>query len=232
MPKKPVKKISKDIGAQREPPKLSNKDEANAKPIDTLYLSARFRVRGGVVAHLDLLYQQAKKILPRLLAGAKSSKDFPELPSMIANAMIRKYAKAKQIHKVTLPCNAYRGEIVRLVPEGLYVTFLKTTFPVKFQKAPEQVLAIEFIKRKRVWFLCVQYRVSVEKRFVAEDVVGVDSNSRGNVATIAFGAGKVRRLGPDLGSVKYNYRKSRRKRQKKRQTQKLKKMSQKQSRSE
>jgi IS605 OrfB family transposase len=226
---KPQNEMSKDILLQSRSTEFRNENNVVAKPVDTMCLTSKFLVRGIIISHLDNLYQTAKKSIPKIFAGAKSTKDFPELPSVIAKALVRKYPKAKAIKRITLPICADKGRQVRLTPDGLYVACLKTTFPVSFRRQPLAVRGIEFIKRRRRWFLYVQHDVSIPmSTFQATDVVGVDMNSRGNVATISYGAGKVRRLGPDVGSIKFNFRKQRKRHQTNGHTQKAKKVSGKQ----
>lgn len=225
---KPINEKSKDISFKSVSSKFSNENNVITKPVDTMCLTGKFLVRGVIISHLDSLYQKAKKAIPKILAGAKSTKDFPELPSVIAKALVRKYPKAKAIKRITLPICADKGRQVRLTSDGLYVSCLRTTFPVTFQRQPSQIAAVEFIKRKRRWFLHVQYYVKCTI-FQAVDVVGVDMNSRGNVATVAYGQGKVRRLGPDVGAIKFNFRKQRNRHQTNGHTQKAKKVSGKQA---
>jgi len=225
----PANDVSQRFGGECPSPEFGHEDHVVAEPKHAVILTGKFVVRGEIVNHLNRLYQIARGSVRKIVAGANSTKDFPELPSVISKALIRKYPKAKTIKRVTLPICADRGRQVRQVVGGIYVPCLKANIPCQFQRPVARVLAIEFIKRNRRWYVHVQYETASGLAQTPTDVVGVDFNTRGNIATIAYGQGKVRRLGPDIGSIKFNFRKQRRKHQAKGHTQKAKHVSGKQA---
>lgn len=165
-----------------------------------------------------------------------SSKYYNSIPCVVSKSLITKYQKNKKIKSVkrlTIPICGDKGKQVKIEGNGIRIPaiFKKEIIPVPFPKPiVGTVRQIEFFKRKGVWYISYSYFVCKEKTIHYIDVIGVDRNSRGNIAVISNPrTGKVLKLGPDGGGLKYNYRRRRAQLQKKGKPKLLVKLNKKQS---
>jgi len=131
-----------------------------------------------------------------------STKYYPELPSVIAKALIQKYQrnlKCKSIRNLVLPICSDKGREIKIEGAGIRVRalFKKTVIPVVFPRPIDGfVRSAEFFRREGRWFCSLCYNTTPEPTIEADGCIGVDRNSVGNVAVFADSqTGTVRKLG-------------------------------------
>jgi transposase len=143
-----------------------------------------------------------------------STKDYPELPSVLAKALIRKYqrnAQCQNASKLVLAVCGDKGKQVKLNPEGFRVPafFKREIIRVSAWLHPIEgfIHNVEFLCRKGQWYAHVCYATKVQTPITPEGCIGIDRNSVGNVAVLADSHnGKVRHLGFDPFRTKYVWR--------------------------
>jgi putative transposase len=166
-----------------------------------------------------------------------SSKFYKEIPCVLAKSLITKYQKrpeCKRVRRLCLPICGDKGKQVKLDGDGIRVPalFKKSVLPVMFRKPIVGfVRQVEFFKRKDKWFCSICYNTPCEAAVQFNGFVGVDRNSRGNVAVLADPqAGVVRFFGFDASRTKYCWRRRKRRLQKQKRFRLLSRLWRKQSR--
>jgi putative transposase len=143
-----------------------------------------------------------------------SSADWPELKCVVSKSLIAKYQrnlKCKEISNLVIPICGDKGKQVKLVDGGIRVPaiFGKAVIPAKLPwPIVGFIRGIEFFKRDGQWFMSVAANTPcAEQETVITGFVGVDRNSKGNVAVMAdIQTGKVFKLGVDPAGTKKCFR--------------------------
>lgn len=143
-----------------------------------------------------------------------STSDYPELPSVLSKALIRKYqqnSECKNVNRLVLLVCGDKGKQVKLEKEGFRVPafFKKEVIPVGAWIHPIEgyIRHVEFLYRKGEWFAHVCYATLCASPIKAEGCVGVDRNSVGNIAVLADPQnGSVKILGVSASPFKHNFR--------------------------
>jgi IS605 OrfB family transposase len=165
---------------------------------------------------LDELSKVAAACASRMLKNraACSTKDYPELPSVLAKALVRKYQRNQECRNVTrlvLAVCGDKGKQLKLVEGGFRIPafFKKQVIPVATWLHPINgfIRNVEFLCRKSEWFAHVCYATKCEEPIKPSGCIGVDRNSVGNVAVLADPHnGKVEHLGFNPAPTKYIWR--------------------------
>ena len=158
-----------------------------------------------------------------------SSKYYPEIPCVISKSLITKYQKDEDIirvKKLTIPICGDKGKQVKIVDGGIRIFSLFKENIIPCDLPINMILGgfirgVEFFKRKyrgkQVWYMSYTYEVikliAINENF--PNTMGVDRNSKGNVATVAvLQTGKVRKIGPCTKTITECQRKRRKNLQK------------------
>ncbi len=157
----------------------------------------------------------AKKVADFALAERKiSSKDVRHigLKSMIANQILRKYAKnykAKTVSSVKLAVPA-QGIIATKMQ--ITVPCLKLLLPVNFDSSFEKINQIE-LDETYAYISCT-YKESPQQK--SQQIIGVDRNTTGHVLVASnISTGKVLKLGKECNHIHQKYKSMRKSLQKK-----------------
>ena len=99
--------------------KLSSKNHVVVQREDTVCLSAKVVVSQDFHPRLEELETLARRAVKRMLRDRSkaSTKDYPELPSVLAKALVRKYqrnAKMRSIKNIVLPVCGDKGRQVKM----------------------------------------------------------------------------------------------------------------------
>lgn len=219
--------------------KLGDKNAVVCERKDAMCLSLQVPVPVEFSHVLDALLLKSQVAVKSMLAdrNKRSSADYPGIPCVISKSLIAKYQrnrKCKSVRNVVLPICGDKGRQIKIVDGGIRIPsiFKKTVIPVVFsRRVVGHIRGCELFKRRGQWFCTLQYDTPVVQELLFTNVIGVDRNSRGNVAVAAVvQTGKVRKFGPDAGILKKNYRNRVRRLQKKGKTRLLRKLSGKQGR--
>lgn len=218
---------------------LGDKHAVVCERKDTMCLSLKVPVPVEFSHILDSLLRKSQVAIKAMLAdrNKRSSADYTGIPCVISKSLIVKYQrnrKCKSVRNVVLPICGDRGRQIKIVDGGIRIPaiFKKTIIPVVFsRRVVGHMRGCELFKRRGQWFCTLQYDTPVVLELLFTNVVGVDRNSRGNVAVASVvQTGKVRKFGPDAGMLKQNYRNRTRRLQKNGNTRLLRKLSGKQER--
>lgn len=219
-------------------PELSDKNNMIGQKKDMMILTFKVVVPTHMHSVLDNLYKNSMVEVEKMLENRKdnSSKFYKSIPCVVAKSLITKYQKNKKIKSVSrlsIPICGDKGKQVKIEGAGVRIPalFKKEIVPLTFPKPiVGHIRHVEFFKRQGVWLMSYSYFVSTQEPMEYVDVIGVDRNSKGNIATIANpSTGKVLKFGPDGNGLKDNYRRRRSKLQKKGKTKLLVKLNRKQS---
>jgi putative transposase len=195
--------------------KLRAKDDVVAEPVDTVARCVKFLVPDNLCHTLEELYPKALEAAREMLKHRElhSSADWPGLKCVVSKSLIAKYQrnlKCKEISHLVIPICGDKGKQVKLVSGGIrvYALFKDAVIPAEF---PWPVIGfirgVEFFKRDGRWFMTVCVNTPCEKPTEVAGVVGVDRNSKGNVAVMAdIQTGKVLKLGVDPAGTKKCFR--------------------------
>lgn len=203
---------------------LSNQDNMVRQKKDLMFLTFKVVVPTHMYPALDLLHKNSDVEVKKMLENRKqnSSKYYPSIPCVVAKSLITKYQKNKKIKSVkrlTIPICGDKGKQVKIEGNGIRIPalFKKEIIPLTFPKPlVGHIRHVEFFKRKGVWYMSYSYYTPKQPPMEYVDVIGVDRNSKGNIATIANPrTGKVFKLGPDGSGLKDNYRRRKARLQKK-----------------
>ncbi len=201
--------------------------------------NAVFKIPEQHRAVLEDLYVRVTKTVHGMIKNRElhSSKYWKDVPCIIANSLIRKYQRnhrLKQVNNIIIPVCGAKGIHIKLVDGGFRIppVFKKVVIPAKFPWAfVGPVRSVEIFKREGTWYASACVNVECEKEIKVTGVVGVDRNSRGNVAVMADPQnGRVLKLGIDPAGTKKCLRGRRANLQKEKKYALLKKMRQQTSR--
>ncbi len=157
-----------------------------------------------LIYKLNCLYTIALSTTKRMLINRNesSTKYYPELPSTVVKALIRKYQKnikCQIINNLVIPLSGDKGRQIKNEKNGIRIPSLfgKKIIPVKFSYPINGfVRSIEFFQRKGVWYGSLCYNTLVESTVKTLGCIGIDRNSVGNIAVFADSqTGTVRKLG-------------------------------------
>jgi IS605 OrfB family transposase len=220
--------------------KLHEENYGIDEPKHTVATTCVVNVPDFLVPVLDVLLSRVRQdSLPRMLQNRKlsSSKDYPELPCVVAKSLITKYQRNRKcvtVKNIVLPICGDKGAQVKLVDGGLRIPalFKKEVLPVAFPKPVYGfVRSVEFFKRGSLWRCSICYWTPVIAERTLEGCVGIDRNSVGNVAVLAHPQnGRVRHLGFNPAGCKQNFRNRRAKLQSQGKCRTLRALRRKQSR--
>jgi IS605 OrfB family transposase len=164
---------------------------------------------------LEALNQAAQVSVHKMLddRSKDTSKFYPEIPCVLAKALIRKYQrnpKCERVQNLVLPVCGDKGKQVKLVEGGIRIPafFKKEVIPSMFMHPVEGFIRnVEFFHRQGEWYAAICYSTPCAAPIKPQGCIGVDRNSVGNIAVLADPQnGKVRILGISAAPFKYNFR--------------------------
>jgi len=158
-----------------------------------------------------------------------SSKDVKHigLKSMIANQILRKYARNKIIKKVSSVNLAIPNQGIKVVGKTIHVPCLKLELPIFFSQPFEKINQIEIGKE----FAFISVSVKEPKAYVPENIIEVDRNTNKHVLIASnINNGKVLKLGKQCQHIHNKYKHIRKTLQAKQKFSLLKKIKNRESR--
>lgn len=207
------KNILKSFTRKYSVSKLSNEYNVEIDGKDTMCVTSKIKIPVHHWSFLDNLHRNARIVVRRMLKDRTktSTKYYKEVPSVIAKSLSAKYQrnkKCKSVKNLVMPISGDKGRAIKWEKGGIRVPsiFKKEIIPFHPTKTVLGVRAIELFKKRSVWYVSIVYETPVIKQATFKNVMGVDRNVRGNVATCALSNGKVRKFGPDMWSVKNDHR--------------------------
>jgi putative transposase len=172
----------------------------------------------------------AKKIADYAIATHSiSSKDVKHigLKSMIANQILRKYARNKTIKKVSSVNLAIPNQGIKVNGKEITIPCLKLTLPILFSQAFEKINQIEIGKE----FAFISISVKEPETYVPKTIIGVDRNTSKHVLVASnINTGKVLKLGKECLHIHNKYKHIRKALQAKQKFSLLKKIKNRESR--
>jgi putative transposase len=150
-----------------------------------------------------------------------SSKDVKHigLKSIIANQILRKYARNKTIEKVNSVKLAVPNQGIKVEGNKIYLPCLKLWLDIYFNRNFEKINQIEIGKE----FVYVSVSYKEPKTYKPEQLVGVDRNTTKHVLVASnINTGKVLKLGKQCNHIHKKYKHIRKELQKKGKFKKLK----------
>ena len=197
--------------------KLGDKYSMVCQQKDVMCIAVKALAPDHLWSILDDMEVRSRVVVRRMLKNREenSSKYYKEVPCVVAKSLALKYQsnrKCKRVSRVVIPICGDKGRQVKLSDAidaiRIPALFKKQWIPVCFSKPiVGNVRGVEFIRQHGKWFVVVQYDTPKRPVQGFSSVVGVDRNSRGNVAVACnLSTGKVRKLGPDAGKLKEGYR--------------------------
>lgn len=223
--------------------KLGNKNTMECKKETTVCLTFKFLLPHNLYPFLEELNVKVKSNIELMLKNRKksSSKFYPDIPCVVAKSLITKYQrnkKCKHVSKPVIPICGDKGKQVKIEYDdqgnllGLRVPalFKKEIIPITLPKPLVGFIRnVEIFRRKKKWYLTYQYNAPCQAQAETPNVVGIDRNYKGNVATLANPQnGQVLRLGPSIKDIKESFRNRKAKIARKGKKRLLKKLSKKQ----
>ena len=158
-----------------------------------------------------------------------SSKDVKHigLKSMIANQILRKYARNKTIKKVSSVNLAIPNQGIKVNGKEITIPCLKLKLPILFNQPFEKINQIEI--GKDFAFISVSFKEP--KAYVPETIIGVDRNTSKHVLVASnINTGKVLKLGKECQHIHNKYKHIRKTLQAKQKFSLLKKIKNRESR--
>ncbi len=172
----------------------------------------------------------AKKVAAFAIKERKqSSKDVKHigLKSMIANQILRKYARNKTIKQVSSVNLTIPSQGIRVIGKEIRVPCLKLILPIFFNQDFEKINQIEIGKE----FAFISVSIKEPKAYVPENIIGVDRNTNKHVLVASnINTGKVLKLGKECQHIHNKYKHIRKKLQAKSKFSLLKKIKNRESR--
>jgi putative transposase len=172
----------------------------------------------------------AKKVAEFAIKERKiSSKDVKHigLKAMIANQILRKYARNKTIKKVSSVNLAIPNQGIKVIGKTIRIPCLKLELPILFSQPFEKINQIEIAKEYA--FISVSFKEP--KTYVPETIIGVDRNTNKHVIVASnINTGKVLKLGKECQHVHNKYKHIRKTLQEKQKFSLLKKIKNRESR--
>lgn len=230
--KKENNHILKCMSNQYSLSKVNDEYHVECEGIDTAVTTIKVLVPVEFYEQLNELHRIAKSSVKRMLSNRteNSTKYYKELPSLISKGLLNKYQrnkKCKSVKNVVLPICGDKGDAIKISDGGVKVRiFKKSVIPVTFrQPVTGFIRHAEFFKKNKKWIMRLSYNTPVVTDLTFTSVIGVDRNSRGNIAVAAHEDGQVRKLGIDAGAYQYNEGRRRAHLQSKRKFQLCKKIS-------
>lgn len=220
-------------------PKLRNQNNVVAESKDAVTTCVVGHVPYELAHRLEGFYPPARKSVKEMLRDRTkcSTKFFPELPSVLAKALIAKYQRnrrCKNVRSLVLPLCGDKGKCVKWTGTGFRIPALwkKKECPVVLRHPiVGHVRSVEFYRRNGEWFFSLCYRTPKTPTVSVQGTVGIDRNSVGNIAVLADPqTGTVRHLGWNADGAKRSFRNRRKNLQKERKYQLLSTLRRKQSR--
>lgn len=206
------KHLPKHMSNQYTVSKVNDEYHVECEGIDTAVTTIKVGVPIEFYDHLNEIHKIAKRLVKRMLLNREesSTKYYKELHSVISKTLIPKYQKnkkCKSVKNVVLPICGDKGKNIKITEGGvrLPAIFQKVVIPVTFrQPVVGFIRHAELLKKKDKWFLTLAYNTPVLTDLTFTSVIGVDRNSRGNIAVAAHEGGQVRKLGIDAGAYQHN----------------------------
>lgn len=148
----------------------------------------------------------AKKVAEFAINERKiSSKDVKHigLKSMIANQILKKYARNRRARHVKSVKLTVPSQGVKVTDNKVYVPCLKLYLPIYFDRSFEKINQVEF---NRVYaYISCSYKEP--PYYGAEQIIGVDRNTTGHVLVASnISTGKVLKLGKECNHVHQKYK--------------------------
>lgn len=222
-------------------PKFRTEPHVRRQVVDAVACTVKIKC-ADTLAHgmLANLLDRCGLAVERMLAHRDwdSSKYYGELvPCVVSKSLIAKYQKNPQCQRVqnlVIPVCGDSGRQIKLVEGGIRVPalFKEEILPVAWPRPIlGHVRSIELFRRKGEWFASIAYYTPKPPTLECEGVIGVDRNSRGNIAVFAdLETGAVRKLGICPARAKLVFRRRRKHLQRAGKTRLLKKLYRKQRR--
>ena len=158
-----------------------------------------------------------------------SSKDVKHigLKSMIANQILRKYARNKTIKKVSSVKLTIPNQGIKVVKKEIQIPCLKLVLPILFNQVFEKINQIEIEKE----FAFISVSIKEPKAYVPETIIGVDRNATKHVLVASnINTGKILKLGKECQHIHNKYKHIRKNLQAKQKFSLLKKIKNRESR--
>ncbi len=158
-----------------------------------------------------------------------SSKDVKHigLKSMIANQILRKYARNKTIKKVSSVNLTIPNQGIKVIGKEIRIPCLKLVLPIFFSQPFEKINQIEIGKE----FAFISVSIKEPKAYAPENIIGVDRNTNKHVIVASnITTGKVLRLGKECHHIHNKYKNIRKNLQKQGKFRLLKKIKNRESR--
>jgi len=157
----------------------------------------------------------AKKVADFAIAERKiSSKDVKHLglKSMIANQILRKYARNRRAKEATSVNLAVPNQGIKVIDGEIKIPCLKLTLPIHFDASFEKINQIELDDTYA--YVSCSYKESPQ--YKPEQIIGVDRNTTGHVLVASnINTGKVLKLGKECNHIHAKYKSIRKALQKK-----------------
>jgi putative transposase len=175
----------------------------------------RAKVPAEHQAALDELASKSRIAIDRMLANRSetSTKFYPEVPSVLAKSLSRKYQrneKCKSVSRLCLPVCGDKGKQVKVCDEGLRIPalFKKAVIPCQLPLPISGFIRhVELFRRGGDWFMSYGYNTPCTDPITPNGAIGVDRNSVGNIAVLADPqTGHVRHLGFNPARTKQCWR--------------------------
>jgi len=157
-----------------------------------------------------------------------SSKDVKHigLKSMIANQILRKYARSKTIKQVSSVNLTIPNQGIKVVEKEIQIPCLKLTLPIFFNPVFEKINQIEIGKE----FACISVSIKEPKEYKPKTIMGVDRNTNKHVIVASnINTGKVLKLGKECQHIHNKYKNLRKNLQRQQKFSLLKKIKQRES---
>lgn len=172
----------------------------------------------------------ARKVADFALAERKiSSKDVKHigLKSMIANQILRKYAKNDKAKTASSVKLAIPSQGIIATKMQIIIPCVKLKLPVYFDSSFEKINQIELDEA----YAYISCSYKEKPRFASKQIIGVDRNTTGHVLVASnINTGKVLKLGKEFSHIRRKYRDIRKKLQKKGKLRLVKKIKNRESR--
>jgi len=197
------------------------------------------KVPDGFKVKLDRLLAESRMAVDLMLSDRDrhSSKDYPNIPSVIAKSLITKYQRNPKCHSIknlVLPICGDKGRQIKLVDGGFRIpsVFGKAVIVAQWRYPVEgHIRQAELMQRNGKWFVAISYNTVGAKPIDTISCIGIDRNSVGNIAVMADASnGYVEHLGFNPARTKEVWRNRTKNLQKEKRNRLLAKIRRKQSR--
>lgn len=125
------------------------------------------------------------------------------LKSIIANQILRKYARNKKIKKVSSVNLTIPNQGIKVIGKEIKIPCLKLKLPILFNPVFEKINQIEIGKE----FAFISVSIKEPKTYVPENIIGVDRNTNKHVLVASnINTGKVLKLGKECQHIHNKYK--------------------------